>query len=138
MLSGHDPLQPYRQREKCEIERPNAQNSPDVKRAQIQRSHQIFLAQQQLGDQVGTEYEEQAHAERTRRADSRYKTRQERRQAKLRPKRRIMRKRVMQEHHQEGEKTELVQFRMVETRGGSASALQNASFGTGCSYRSQY
>ena len=128
MLTGHDPLQNYCQREECEVQRPDAQDASNVERPDIQRAHQVLLAQQQFGDQVRAEHKEQADAEGPRGADSRHDSGQEQRHSKLRPERRIVRKRVVEKHHQEGEETQHIQFGMVEARGGGAGTLRDVEF----------
>src|SRR6516165_3967553 len=105
MLAGHKPLQGDGQREKHKVQRPDTQNAPDVERSYVQRSDQVLLAQQQFCNQIGTEYKEQADAERARGANSSDDGSQKRRKSKLCPERWIVRERMVKKHHQEGAKS---------------------------------
>ncbi len=135
---GDDPMQDHRESEERKVQRPDAQDAADVKRTHVQRARQVLLAEQEFGDQVRTQHEKQTDAECTGRAYASHNLGQKHWKSQLRPERGVMRKGVVQEHHQEGKETQHIQFRMVEPGGGGSGTFQGAYFRTGCGDRRQY
>ena len=87
VLARNNPLQNHCEREKRKVQRPDAQNASYVERAHIERTDQVFFAEQEFGDQVRAENEEQAYAEGTGRAYAANASSRERRHSELCPER---------------------------------------------------
>src|SRR3954454_13607550 len=93
--------------EHSEVERPNTQYAPDIKRLDVNVAGLFAFAQQKLHDQKRAEQKEDGYAKSSRSADS------VQQRMRLGVDRDVV-KQVKSEHTEEGEKTQRVQFGTVE------------------------
>ncbi|MGC2325777.1 MAG: hypothetical protein WA604_03625 [Candidatus Sulfotelmatobacter sp.] len=114
MLTGVNQRQQDSDQKPEKIQRPNPQDAPHVKEAQVELSALFLLTEQELGDQVSAEEEEEVHTKSSGGGRARNQAR-ERNTARRKISRVAAPQGVKDENGKESKKTKAIQLRTIET-----------------------